>query len=129
LESGFNPVLEQIQLLAQNGLTSLMVLHDYLSKRIAPLQAHTRPAWVFTGVNDTTWLEHGAGSSLDDGTHALSLMKLTLDLFLADLVTSSVACQPICMDQVAQTALLRMMSTLDDDDITVVQRGEQTHGV
>jgi hypothetical protein len=85
-------VLEQIRFLAQNGLTSLMVLHNYLSKRIAPLQAHTRPAWVYTRLNDTTWLEHGAGSSLDDGTHALSLTKLALDPFLADLVTPSVAC-------------------------------------
>jgi hypothetical protein len=33
------------------------------------------------------------------------------------------------MDQVAQTALLRMMPMLDDINITVVQRGEQTHGV
>jgi hypothetical protein len=37
LESGFNPVLDQIQYLAENGLTSLMVLHDFLSKRLAPL--------------------------------------------------------------------------------------------
>jgi hypothetical protein len=38
LELGFNPVLDQIQHLAENGLTSLMVLHDFLSKHLAPLQ-------------------------------------------------------------------------------------------
>jgi hypothetical protein len=37
LELGFNPVLDWIQYLAKNGLTSLMVLHDFLSKRLAPL--------------------------------------------------------------------------------------------
>jgi hypothetical protein len=38
LELGFNLVLDWIQYLAENGLTSLMVLHDFLSKCLAPLQ-------------------------------------------------------------------------------------------
>jgi hypothetical protein len=37
LESGFNPVLDRIQHLAENGLTLLMVLHDFLSRCLAPL--------------------------------------------------------------------------------------------
>jgi hypothetical protein len=37
LEPGFDPVLDQIQYLAKNGLTSLMVLHDFLLKHLAPL--------------------------------------------------------------------------------------------
>jgi hypothetical protein len=38
LQPGFDPVLNWIQYLAENGLTSLMVLHDFLSKRLTPLQ-------------------------------------------------------------------------------------------
>jgi hypothetical protein len=38
LEPGFDPVLDRIQYLAESGLTSLMVLHDFLSRRLAPLQ-------------------------------------------------------------------------------------------
>ena len=38
LEPGFDPVLDRIQYLAENGLTSLMVLHDFLSKCLMPLQ-------------------------------------------------------------------------------------------
>jgi hypothetical protein len=38
LELGFDPVLDWIQYLAENGLTSLMVLHDFLSRRLVPLQ-------------------------------------------------------------------------------------------
>jgi hypothetical protein len=129
LELGFNPVLEWIQFLAESGLTSLMVLHDYLLKCIIALQARTRLAWVYTGVNDTTWLERGAGSSLDDGTLALSLTKLTPGSFLTDLVMPLTVYDPICMDQVARMELLRMMPTLDDVDITAVQRGDQTRGV
>jgi hypothetical protein len=37
LESGFDPVLDQILYLADKGLTLLMVLHNFLSKRITPL--------------------------------------------------------------------------------------------
>jgi hypothetical protein len=42
LESSFDPVLDRIQHLAKNGLTSLMVLHNFLSRHLAPLQ--NRPA-------------------------------------------------------------------------------------
>jgi hypothetical protein len=38
LEPGFDSVLELVQYLAENGLTSLMVLHDFLSKCLIPLQ-------------------------------------------------------------------------------------------
>jgi hypothetical protein len=37
LEPGFDPVLDRIHYLVKNGPTSLMVLHDFLSKRLAPL--------------------------------------------------------------------------------------------
>jgi hypothetical protein len=43
--------------LAEKGLTSMMVLHDYLSKHITPLQERTRPVWMYTKVNDATRLE------------------------------------------------------------------------
>jgi hypothetical protein len=38
LESGFDPILDRIQHLAENGLTLVMVLHDFLSRCLAPLQ-------------------------------------------------------------------------------------------
>jgi hypothetical protein len=45
LESGFNPMLDRIQYLAENGLTSLMVLYDFLSRHLTPLQDRlTHPA-------------------------------------------------------------------------------------
>jgi hypothetical protein len=64
LELGFDLVLHRIQYLAKNGLTSLMVLHDFLSRHLVPLQdwpAH--PAWLYTRVNDIMRLEHGPGSN------------------------------------------------------------------
>ena len=37
LEAKFQPMIERIAFLAREGLTSLMVLHDFLSRRLAPL--------------------------------------------------------------------------------------------
>jgi hypothetical protein len=130
LESGFNPVLDQIQYLAKNGLTSLMVLHDFLSKHLAPLQDRShRPAWMYTGVNDIMRLDRGLGSSLDAALLVASLKALTIDQFSAELVVLTVVCEPICVNQMARTALLLTMPTLDDVDIAPVQRGDQSHGV
>jgi hypothetical protein len=110
LESGFDPVLDRIQYLAESGLASLMVLHDFLSRRVMPLQDRaTRLAWMYTGVND--------------------IMRLTTDQFSADLATPPASYGAICMDQAARTALLAAMPTLDDVDIAVVQRGYLSCGV
>jgi hypothetical protein len=107
-----------------------MVLHDFLSKRLAPLQDRaTRPAWMYTGVNDIMRLEHGPGSSLNDELLAACLKALTTDQFLAELVTPPASCGAICMDQAARTTLLASMPMLDDVDIVVVQRDDLSRGV
>jgi hypothetical protein len=130
LESGFDPVLDRIQYLAERGLTSLMVLNDFLSKRLAPLQDRaTRPAWMYTGANDIMRLERGPGSSLNSDLLATCLKALTTYQFSAELVTPPASCAPICMDQATRTALLATMPTLDDVDIAVVQRGDLSRGV
>jgi hypothetical protein len=130
LESGFDPVLDRIQHLAENGLTSLMVLHDFLSRRPAPLQDRpAHPAWIYTGVNDIMWLEYSPGSSLDEVLLVACLKALTADQFSADHVVPAVVCEPICVNQVARIALLATMPTLDDIDITPVQRGDQSRSV
>jgi hypothetical protein len=80
LEPGFDPVLDRIQYLAENGLTSLMVLHDFLSKCLVPLQDRShRPAWMYTRVNDIMRLDHGRRSNLDAALLVASLKKLTTD--------------------------------------------------
>jgi hypothetical protein len=80
LELGFDLVLDQIQYLAENGLTSRMVLHDFLSRRLVPLQDQpTHHAWMHTGVNNIMQLECGPSSSLDEVLQASSLTVLTAD--------------------------------------------------
>jgi hypothetical protein len=130
LESGFDPVLDRIQYLAESGVTSLMVLHDFLSRRLMLLQDQaTRLAWMYTGVNDIMQLERRPGSSLDGELLAACLKALTTDQFSAELAMPPASCGVICMDQAARTALLVTMPTLDDIDIAVVQRGDLSHGV
>jgi hypothetical protein len=121
LESGFDPILDQIQHLAENGLTSLMVLHDFLSRRLAPLQDRpARLAWMYTGVNDIMQLERGPGSSLDKALLDACLKVLVVDRILADLMVPTAVCESICVNQAARTALLATMPTLDDVNITPV---------
>jgi hypothetical protein len=121
LEPGFNPVLDRIQYLAENGLTLLMVLHNFLSERLAPLQDGSHhPAWMYTRVNDIMWLDRGPGSSLGDALLAASLKALTTDQSSAELVTPAAACEPLCVNQAARTALLAIMPTLDNVDVAPV---------
>jgi hypothetical protein len=59
-----DPVLDRIKALARGGLTSMMVLGDFLRRRIAPLQQRSRMACMFTGVNDCNRIMRGTGSDL-----------------------------------------------------------------
>jgi hypothetical protein len=114
-------VLDQIQYLAENGLTSLMVLHDFLSRGLVPLQDRpTHLAWMYTGVNDIMRLEYGPGSSLDEALLATSLKALTADQFLAYLVVPTAVYEPICANQAVRTTLLTTMPTLDQSHIMVI---------
>jgi hypothetical protein len=122
-------VLVRIRCLAENGLTTLMVLHDFLSKRLVPLQDRPRLTWMYTGVNDIMRLHHRPGSSLDEDLLAASLKALTTDQFLAELVVPLAVCEPICVNQVVRTPLLAAMPTLDDVNIASVQRGDLSHDV
>jgi hypothetical protein len=70
-------MLDWIQYLAENSLTSLMVLHDFLSKCPVPLQDRPYPEWMYTGVNDIMRLDRRPGSSLVEVLLAKSLRALT----------------------------------------------------
>jgi hypothetical protein len=112
----FGPMIERIKHLTSHGLSMMMVLHDFLSRHIAPLQGHARPAWMYTGKGDTTWL-------------GILLARLSPDMFSVEFVTPLAACAPMCLDQAVRTRLLRELPTLDDIDIVARQRGDESWGV
>jgi hypothetical protein len=67
-------------------------------------------------------LDRGPGSSPDEDLLAACLKALIADQFLAELVATPATCEAICMNQVARTSLLVAMPTIDDVEITAVQR-------
>jgi hypothetical protein len=106
-----------------------MVLHDFLSKRLAPLQDRDHPAWMYTRVNDIIQLDHRSRSSLDEVLLATSLKALTTYQFSIELVVPPAVCEPIYANQAMRTTLLAAMPMLDDVDIASMQRGDQSRGV
>ena len=42
----------RMKLLRDVGLTGQMVARDFVQRLIAPLQAHTRPMWMYSGSQD-----------------------------------------------------------------------------
>jgi hypothetical protein len=129
LEPAYNLVLGRIQILAESGLTPMMVLHDYMSKCIAPLQERTHLTLLYTGVNDVTWLEHGDESALSEEASALVMRKLSPDPSFQDFITPPASCQPLCMDQAMRSMLLVAMPSMDDVSIASIQRGDQSRHV
>jgi hypothetical protein len=117
-------VLGRIRILAKSRLTSMMVLHDYVSKLIVPLQERTLPAWLYTRVNDLTRLERGDGSALSEEALALVIGKLSLDPSSHNFITPPTSCQPLCMDQAMRSMLLVAMPSMDDVGIAPIQRGD-----
>ena len=42
----------RLKMLRDAGLTGQMVAHDFVQRRIAPLQAHSRPVWMYSGPQE-----------------------------------------------------------------------------
>jgi hypothetical protein len=107
----------------------MMVVFDFLSKCIAPLQLCARPTWMYTGENDATQLEHGSGLDSDLTVRTGMLSKLSIDPSSNDFINPPVRCTPLCLDQATRSLLLKELPTLDDIDIAVRQMGDQSRGV
>jgi hypothetical protein len=50
-------VLGRLAKLRQEGVTMAMVVKEFVRRRIAPLQRHSRPMWAFTGPSDPMRLQ------------------------------------------------------------------------
>jgi hypothetical protein len=75
----FVPVVERIKLLVDRGLPSMMVLFNFLLRRIAPLQMCVRLVWQYTGEGGTTWLERSLGLGLSPDVLSTLLGKLSVE--------------------------------------------------
>jgi hypothetical protein len=129
LHRTYRAVIERIKLLTSHGLMAIMVLHDFLSRRITPLQDHTRPTWLYTGEGDTTRLERDCNSDLAPDMLGALLGRLNPNLSSVNFVTPPAVCAPMCSNQVMRTRLLGELPTLDNIGITTRQRGDESRGV
>jgi hypothetical protein len=129
LQREYNPMLKRIKFLVGKGLISMMVLSDFLSQCIAPLQQRAHTTWLYTGENDTTWLERGHGTKLDQKVLEAMLMKLSSDPHSDDFINLPPLCQPIFLDQAARSLLLKQMPTLNEIDIAVRHADDTSRGV
>ena len=59
MDARMAPVLERIKFLRQAGLTSVMVVADYLRRHLAPLWERARPCFFYTGPQDITRTQIG----------------------------------------------------------------------
>ena len=56
-----------MRFLREEGLTGQMVAADFVTRRIAPLQAHSEPMWMYAGPSDAMRLhEQDLGSDVVD---------------------------------------------------------------
>jgi hypothetical protein len=129
LQSEYCPVKRSIQFLAEKGLTSMMVLHDFMSKRIDPLLDRSHLAWMYTGLNDTTRLEHGDRSDLEPDMLATTLSKMSTNLTSLDFIMPLELCASTCLNLVARSLLLSEMPSMDDIDLTARQVGDPFCGM
>ncbi|XP_062181252.1 uncharacterized protein LOC133885536 [Phragmites australis] len=72
-----HPVLNRIDNLLRAGLTSVMVVADYLRRRLVPLRERAQFAWMYMGPNDITRTHIGAEGDLEEGALATLLRVVT----------------------------------------------------
>jgi hypothetical protein len=79
MQCTYDLMLKMIKFLAGKGLMSMMILFDFLSQCIAPLQQRAHTAWLHIGENGTTLLEHNCSTNLDHKVLEAMLMNLSFD--------------------------------------------------
>jgi hypothetical protein len=118
-----DPVLDRVKTLATGGLTSMMVLGDFLRHRIAPLQQRSRMACMFTGVNDCSRIVHGANSDLSGTELEVLIQAMTSEAYTLESLVLSRGIKALCEDQATRTTVLASLPTLDEGGLVVRQVG------
>jgi hypothetical protein len=125
-----DPVLYRIKKLARSGLTSMMVLGDFLKRRIAPLQQRSRMAYVYTGLNDCCRIARGSGGDFTRTELEAALRAMTGKAFIPESLVLPSEVKALCEDQALWSSVLASMPTLDEGGLVVRQLGgDPNHGL
>jgi hypothetical protein len=98
LPAELDPVLGWVKVLARGGLTSTIVLGDFLRRRIAPLRQRSRMACMFTGVNDCSRIECRAGTDLSDVELEVLIWGMTGEVYAPELLVLPRRINALCED-------------------------------
>jgi hypothetical protein len=119
----FQFVLDRIKSLAAGGLTSMHVVGDFLKRRIAPLQQRARLCCWFTGLNDIGRIQRGPGTDLTWEELEVLEKGITGESFIPESLILPQGIPALCDDAGLRTAILAMLSTLDESGVAVRQTG------
>jgi hypothetical protein len=117
------PVLDRVKNFSRSGLTSLMVLGDFLKRRIAPLQQRTRMAYMYTGSNDCCRIARGPGTDFTRAELEVVIQGMTGDAFSPESLVLPSGVKALCEDQALRASVLTSMPTLDEGRLAVWQLG------
>jgi hypothetical protein len=82
LPAKIGPVLNRVKELVRGGLMSMMVLGDFLRRRIAPLQQRSRMACMYTGSNNCCRIARGPSSDFTRAELEASIRAIRRDVQL-----------------------------------------------
>jgi hypothetical protein len=116
-------ILNRVKKLARGGLTSMMVLGDFLKRRIAPLQQRTRMAYMYTGLNDCCRIACGPGIDFTRAELEVAIRGMIGDAFSPEALVLPSGIKALCEDQVLRSLVLASMPTLDEGGLAVRQLG------
>jgi hypothetical protein len=77
----------------------MMVLGDFLKRRIVPLQQWTRMAFMYTGLNDCCRIGQGPGSEFTRAELEASLRAMTGEAFSPESLVLPSRIKALCEDQ------------------------------
>jgi hypothetical protein len=102
-------MLNRIKKLARSGLTSTMVLGDFLKRRIAPLQQRSRMAYMYTGLNDCCRIARGPGGDFTRAELEAALRAMTGEAFSPESLVLPSGVKALCEDQSLRSSVLVSM--------------------
>jgi hypothetical protein len=116
-------VLNRVKTLARGGLTSMMVLDDFLRRCIAPLQQRSRMACMYTGPNDCCRIVRGPSTDLIRAELEAAILAVTGEAYSLESLVLPRGIKALCEDQATRSPVLASMPTLDEGGLAVRQVG------
>jgi hypothetical protein len=101
----------------------MMVLGNFLRRRIAHLQQRSRMSCMFTGVNDCSRIVRGAGSDLSGVELEVLIRAMTGEAYAPESLVLPRGVKALCEDQAMRTVVLASLPTLDEGGLAVRQVG------